>query len=369
MTDAFLDKFARILVDYSTDVKPGDRVAITASTSAEPLVQEIYKRVLTSGGYPHVLFDLNGQEEIIYSLAKGEQLDFVSQFHKLAFEQFEVVIKIRSEINTRSLSSVDLERQSRRQKALFSLIQTQMQRGADRSLRWVSTIYPTSAYAMEADMGDIEYKNFFYRAIHADENTSNPVAHWNAVKKTQDQIIKTIEGHDKVELKGPNVELSLSIQGRTFCNGCGEHNMPDGEIYTGPVEDSVNGWVRYSYPSIYQGREVDGIELWFEAGKVIKAHAQKNQDLLLKMLDTDAGSRYLGEFAIGTNMEIDRFTSSILLDEKIGGSFHTAIGAGYPETGSNNKSKIHWDMICDMRKDAQILVDGEIFYKNGAFLI
>jgi aminopeptidase len=171
-----------------------------------------------------------------------------------------------------------------------------------------------------------------------------------------------------VRLEGPNVDLSLSIKGRKFINSCGRHNMPDGEIYTGPVEESVNGWVKFTYPAIFNGTAVEGIELTFTSGKISTAKAAKNQDFLLAMLESDAGARYLGEFAIGTNFEINRFTGNILFDEKIGGTFHMALGAGYPETGSKNKSVIHWDMICDMREDAEISVDGEVIYKNGQFV-
>jgi len=170
-------------------------------------------------------------------------------------------------------------------------------------------------------------------------------------------------------LHGPDVDLHLSVSGRSFINCYGDKNMPDGEVFTGPVEDSANGWVRFTYPAVYQGRVVEGVELTFENGRVVKASASKNQDLLLSMLDSDAGARYIGELAIGTNFEIDRFTRNILFDEKIGGSFHMALGAGYPETGSLNKSVIHWDMICDMRRDAEIRVDGDLFYQNGQFAI
>ncbi|MBT3714675.1 MAG: aminopeptidase, partial [Anaerolineae bacterium] len=179
--------------------------------------------------------------------------------------------------------------------------------------------------------------------------------------------VDNIQGHDQVILRGPNVDLTLSIKDRTFLNSAGIFNMPDGEIYTGPVEKSVNGWVKFTYPAIYGGVAVEGAELTFSNGKVTSAKADKNQDYLLKMLETDAGSRYLGEFAIGTNFEIDKFTGQILFDEKIGGSFHMALGASYPETGGLNKSAIHWDMICDMREDSEILVDGELYYKNGKF--
>jgi aminopeptidase len=361
-------KFAQILVDHSTKIGPGDRVVITATTAAEPVVRCLYELILDRGGHPHLLLDLPGQDEIFFSHAGDEQLDFVPSLHEFAYENFEVLIKIRSETNTRSLSSVDSQRQSRRQTAMSHLLSTQMRRGADNSLRWMSTLYPTNAYAMEAEMGFEEYQDFVFQACHADEDTPDPVAYWKGVEERQRHIVERIEGHDKVELRGPNVDLRLSIKGRKFLNASGQHNMPDGEIYTGPVEDSANGWVRYTYPAIYQGRAVEGVGLKFEDGKVAEATASKNQDFLLRMLETDPGARYLGEFAIGTNFEINRFTRSILFDEKIGGSFHMALGAGYPETGSQNKSHIHWDMICDMREDAEILVDGEVVYRNGRFV-
>ena len=368
MADNRIQKFAHILVDYSTRVQPGDRVAITTTTAAEPLVKELYALILDRGAYPHLLMDFSEQEEILFSHANDDQLEFVPLFHKMAFEEFDVLIKIRSEANTRALSQVDPARQARRQRGLAFLIAAQMRRGADESLRWLATNFPTRAYAMEAEMGFEEYQDFFYQACHADENTPDPVAYWQGVQEEQRRIAERIEGHDKVEVCGPNADLTLSIKGRKFRNACGQHNMPDGEIYTGPVEDSLNGWVRFTYPAVHQSRVVEGIELRFENGKVVEASAKKNQDFLLHMLDTDPGARYVGEFAIGLNYEINRFTRSILFDEKIGGSFHMALGAGYPETGSRNKSMIHWDMICDMRTDSEIRVDGEAVYRNGAFL-
>lgn len=368
MTDLRLQKFAQIVVDHSTQVQPGDCVVITATTAAEPVVRVVYELVLQRGGYPHVLLDLAGEDEAYFAHATDSQLDYVSVLKQTAYEQFDVLVKIRSDVNTRALSNVPAERLARRQKALSRLIEAQMRRGAQGSLRWLSTLFPTPAYAMEAEMGFQEYQDFFFRACHADEDTPDPVAYWQGIEREQAHIVQRFAGHERVLMRGPNVDLALSIQGRTFLNSCARHNLPDGEIYTGPVEESLQGWVRYTYPAIYQGRVVEGIELNFDKGRVVKASARKNEDLLLRMLETDPGARYVGEFAIGTNFEIDRFTHSILLDEKIGGSFHMALGAGYPETGSRNKSAIHWDMICDMRQDAEISVDGETVYRNGKFV-
>jgi aminopeptidase len=368
VTDLRIHNFARILVEYSTQVRPGDKVAITGSILAEPALRELYTQVLDRGGHPHLLIDLPDQDELLYRHAQDFQLNFTPALHQLAFEQFDVLIKLRSEGNTRALSQVDPARQALRQKASSRLLEAQMRRGAENSLRWMSTLFPTHAYAMEAGMGFEEYQDFVYRACHAD-GEEDPVFYWQSVKARHEEILAHIEGHDQVQLQGPNVDLTLSIKGRKFKNACGINNMPDGEIYTGPVENSANGWVRYTYPAVYQGRVVEGVELHFENGRVVKASAAQNQDFLLSMLDSDNGARYLGEFAIGTNYEIQQFTRNILFDEKIGGSFHMALGASYPETGGLNKSMIHWDMICDMRRDSEIRVDGAAFYRDGRFLV
>ncbi len=362
-----IEKFAHILVDYSANIQPGDRVAIEATTAAEPLVRALYKRILERGGHPYLLLDLIDQNELFYAYGGEDQFSFTPPLRKLAYDEFESRIFVRSEVNTRALSMVKPAHQAMRQRAEAPILEAQMQRGAAKEFKWVTTQYPTSGYAEEAGMKLDKYEDFLFRACHADQD--DPVAYWKSVEEKQRKIIKAIEGGEKVALRGPNVDLTLSIKGRKFNNACGQHNMPDGEIYTGPVEESVNGWVKFTYPAVYQGRAVEGVELTFVEGRVFKASAQENQDFLLKMLETDEGSRYLGEFAIGTNFDIDQFTNNILFDEKIGGSFHMALGAGYPETGSKNKSSIHWDLICDMRKDAEILVDGEVIYRNGDFVI
>jgi aminopeptidase len=368
LDDTRIEKLARILVEHSAGIGLGDRVAIEATTAAEPLVRALVIHILKSGGHPHLLIDLPDYDDIFLTYARDEQIDFIPTFQRHAYEQFESRIRINSSVNTRALSGVDPLRQKRRQKALSTILQLQMKRGAEKKFRWVSTLYPTNAFAMEAEMSLREYQDFVFRACHADDETIDPVKSWKEVEKFQTNIVSRIEGHDKVEVRGPDVDLKLSIKGRTFRNASGQHNMPDGEIYTGPVEDSVDGWVRFSYPAISQGRVVEGVELFFEQGRVIKATATKNQEFLLNMLDSDSGARYLGEFAIGTNFNINRFTGNILFDEKIGGTFHVALGAGYPETGSKNKSVIHWDMICDLRQDSEILVDGQVIFRNGEFV-
>jgi aminopeptidase len=365
LADPRIESLARILVDHCAQIKSGDRVAIEATTAAGPLVRALYATILERGGYPSLLLELPDQDEILFAVARDEQLDVTPPLRKLAYEQFESRIRIHSATNPRALSGVDPTRQRRRQKALAPILDAQMRRGADRSFKWVTTLFPTEGYASEAGMQLPDFEDFVYRACHAD--TIDPLAFWKQVEDTQRQIIGRLEGHHHVTLRGPNVDLSLSIQGRRFLNGAGLNNMPDGEIYTGPVENSANGWVRFSYPAIYNGVMVEGVELTFSKGRVEKASAEKNQSFLLEMCNSDPGASYLGEFAIGTNYEIDHFSRNILYDEKLGGTFHLALGSGYPETGNRNKSMIHWDMICGMKEDSEIIVDGEVIYRNGNF--
>ena len=367
MADPRMKKLAEILVDYSTAVRPGEWVLINGHVLALPLVNEVVGLVLRAGGQPTVMLSSEQLEETILREAGEEQLRWVSPIEALVDEKVDVTIGVRAAHNTRALSGVDPRKQQIRQSARRESMRSFMQRSAAGSLRWVVTQFPCPAYAQDADMSLGEYEDFVYGATFADQ--PDPVACWNNIYTTQQRLVDWLKGKRQVVVRGPHIDLTLSIEGRTFINSDGKRNMPSGEIFTGPVEDSVNGWVKFNYPAIRQGREVEGVELEFKDGKVVAARASKNEDYLLSQLDSDAGARYLGEFAIGTNMGIQRFTKSILFDEKIGGTLHMAVGAGYPETGSKNQSSVHWDFICDMRTDSQILVDGELFYKNGEFQI
>ena len=371
MADVRVQKYAKILVEHSTRVVPGDRILVEATTAAEPLIRELYIQILEKGGIPHPIIALPGmmpfsQDELYLTYAKDTQLDFVPTFYKTAYDQFEGRIRIHSATNTRGTTNIDPEKSQRRSKALSPITEAQMRRGGEGKFKWVTTLYPTNGYAQEAGMSLIEYEDFVFGAVHAYEE--DPIAYWKSTAAAQQLAIDNLSDKNQVTLRGPNVDLTLSIKGRIFENSIGVFNMPDGEIFTGPVEESVSGWVKFTYPAIYNGVAVEGAELTFSNGRVETAKAEKNQDFLLKMLESDSGSRYLGEFAIGTNKDITQFTGNILFDEKIGGSFHMALGAGYPETGSKNKSAIHWDLICDLRKDSEILADNQPFYKNGQFV-
>jgi aminopeptidase len=375
MNDPRIDRLAEVYVGYSTDIKPGDRVLIEAEPAAEPIVRAIFKSILEAGGHPHLLISLAGQttqtglDDVFMAYANEDQIAFAPTFYNLVYEQFEGRIRIHSGSNTRILSGADRTRMSKRREAIQSVLEAQFRRGKTREFKWLTTLFPTQAYAQDSDMSLEDFENFCFRACHVDDPDADPIAYWKNVAKEQQGWVDALKGHDQVHVRGPGIDLELSIKGRIFLNADGLNNMPDGEIYTGPVEDSVNGSVRFSYPCVASGVEIEGAELVFENGRVISAKAQKNQDFLERLVDTDAGSRYLGEFAIGLNYGVDRATKNILFDEKIGGSIHMALGAGYPETGSKNESAIHWDFITDMRDGGEIIVDEDVVYKDGYFKI
>ena len=367
MTDPRVEKLAEVLVKYSVQIKPGDKVIIQGETVAEPLLKAVYAKVLQAGGHPLMMATLPGTNALFFRYASDAQLTHVPEPMKLVMETYDASIGIMSSANTKALSNVDPDKMVKRSQAQTQIMQTFMKRAAAGDLRWVGTLFPTNAHAQDAEMSLAEYEDFVYGACMPD--MADPVGYWQRFSAWQQKIVDWFQGKEHVHVIAPETDLHLSIAGRSFINSDGKKNMPSGEVFTGPVEDSAEGHVYYSYPAIRNGREVAGIRLWFEKGKVVKATAAKNEEFLNKTLDTDAGSRYLGEFAIGTNEGITQFTRQILFDEKIGGSFHTAVGAGYPETGSTNQSAVHWDMICDMRDGGEIWVDDELLYKDGAFVV
>lgn len=367
MPDPRLTKLAQVLVNYCTAVQPGHWVLVRGHVVALPLVEQVVAEVLRAGGNPTVLLESDDVQEVFLREATDAQLAWNSPLDAIMAEKLDARIGIGGASNTRVLTGVEPRRQQLAQNAKRPFQQTYMQRSADGTHHWVGTQFPCQAYAQDAEMSLRDYEDFVYAATFTDQ--PDPVQSWRAVHDRQQQLVDWLRGKERVEVRGPNIDLQLSIAGRTFINSDGKRNMPSGEIFTGPVEDSANGWVRFTYPAIRGGREVEGVEFELRDGKVVHARAAKNEEFLLSQLDSDEGSRYLGEFAMGTNYQIQRFTKSILFDEKIGGTIHMAVGAGYPETGSRNRSSVHWDFICDMRHDSEIRVDGELIYRDGQFLI
>ncbi len=368
MADARLEVLSQVLIEYSLDVQPGQLVAITASSPlAAPLILEAYRRVLARGAHPLVQVGIPGLSEILFRNASDDQLRYIRPDERVMPEMADAALNIMSDTNTKSLSGVDPSRQLIRRQARTDLMKTYLQRSAEGKLRWCLTLFPTEAFAQDAEMSLSDYEDFVYRAGLL--FTDNPVEEWRKISREQQRLVDWLKGKKTIHITAPDTDLRLEIDGRTFENADGKYNFPDGEIFTGPVENSVNGHVRFSFPSSVDGREVEDIRLWFENGKVVKATAEKNQEYLERTLDTDDGARYLGEFAFGTNRGIDKFTGNILFDEKIGGTMHMAVGSGYPETGSKNESAVHWDMICDLRRESEVRVDDQVFMKNGKFTV
>jgi aminopeptidase len=367
MTDPRILKLAHTLVNYSVKIQPAETVLLHGELVALPLIRETYKAAVEAGGNVIVQYTDEVLGDYLMRHGSDEQLRWISPQEKWASEEVDVRIFIRATNNTRRSSSLDPKRSGIAASTRNELSKSRFRRTAEGKLRWTLTQFPTDAYAQEADMSLEEFEDFVYGATFSDQ--PDPIARWTALHDHQQKYVDWLKGKRQVQVRGPNIDMTLSIDGRTFINSSGTANMPSGEIFTGPVENSANGWVRFTYPAIREGRIVDGVELRFEAGKVVSATAKKNEEYLLTQLNLDEGAKYLGEFAVGTNYGIQRFTGNILFDEKIGGTLHMALGRGYPETGSVNESAIHWDMICDMRNESEIVVDGELMYKNGEFVI
>lgn len=367
--DVRIQKMAEVIIQFSTAVQPGDRVLIRGmSPVAEPLVQALYQEGLRAGAETFTYIHISNEDAL--ALEATDNLDLLTEPNPMLmmmYETCDVVVRVDAVENARALSRYPMEKQTARRSHYFAPLQVQMRREGAGELRRCSTLFPTQSYAQSAGMSLSQYEDFVFSAckLHLDD----PVAAWQDLGAEQDVLIDYLNGKKHVHVRGDNIDLEMSIDGRRFINASGTSNFPDGEIFTGPVEDSVNGWVKFTYPAIYRGNEVIGAELHFENGKVTKASAEKNEAFLLNVLDTDAGARRIGEFAIGNNRDIQQFTGSILFDEKIGGTVHMAVGQGYVQSGSENESDVHWDMICDMRDGGEILVDGELFYKDGEFRV
>jgi aminopeptidase len=368
MRDPRIDALAQILVRYSTAVKPGDKCVIQSWTVAEPLVMAVYEEVLRAGGHPVFNLAPNEAQEAFFELANDEQLEYVADPVRWGYEEADVRIVAIADVNTRALSQADPAKQARAQKARKSLLNASMERSASGEYRWALTLFPTHAVASEADMSLARFEDFFYRACLAYDD--DPVTAWERQSETVRRLADWIDGREEVRIQGPGgTDITLGVAERKWIPCYGSHNMPDGEFFTGPIEDSVNGTIAFSFPAVYGGREVSGVRFRFENGRVVDAGADRGEEFLFQMLDTDEGARRLGELGIGTNYGISTGTKEILLDEKIGGTVHMAIGAAYPETGGVNDSAVHWDMVCDLREGGSITVDGEELQRDGKFLV
>jgi len=358
--DSRILNLAKTMSGYCLSAKAREVFAINGSTAAAPLIEALNEELLKAGAWPLIRMTPDGAADAVFQHGHEHHLDEVSPAEQAIVKTLAGTAYIYSSRNTRALSSVDPLLQARLAKASRPLKDQLLKK------KWTLTLFPTEAYAQDAEMSLRDFEDFVYSATFSDED--DPVKAWNDLKRRQDKLIGKLEGAKTARIVGPGTDLSMSIEGRTFINSPGIHNMPSGEVFTGPVENSVEGEIAYDFPVVNQGREIDGIRLVFRKGEVVEARASKNEDFLLKMLDMDPGARRLGELGIGTNYRIQRFIKNILFDEKIGGTIHLALGASYPETGGKNKSGLHWDMIKDLRKGGELHIDGKCIQKDGVFL-
>jgi aminopeptidase len=294
----------------------------------------------------------------------------VSPMDEVMAETVSARLSIQSEENVRALANVDPARQALLQRAAATTRRRYSEREQQGTFKWCGTLYPTHASAQNAGMSLAEFTEFVYEACFL--NDEQPAERWRELAANQQRYVDWLKGKKRVRVLGRDTDLSLSIEGRTFINSDGKRNFPSGEFFTGPVEDSAEGTIRYTIPSAINGRVVQDIRLRFRSGEVVEAAAVQGQEFLEQMLKMDDGARRLGEFAFGNNFGITRGISNTLFDEKIGGTVHLALGSSYPETGGQNLSALHWDMVCDLRPEAgggEVWVDDTLFLKDGKLRI
>jgi aminopeptidase len=369
MINPIYEKLAKLVVEYSLEIEKGQTVFIGGPAFAQELFQALYIESIKAGAHVLVNPKLDGIRESRFKYGTKEQFQYVSKFEEMLFKDFNRLIEIRADYNTRSYSNIDPKKLATfmnvpKRKELREIQENRVSRGEQK---WIVIPYPCNAYAQEANMDLFSYAEFINKSLFLDKD--NPVDEWRKMQNTQDSIIEYLNKVKDIQVIGEDTDLRLSVNGRKWINCSGHTNLPDGEVYTGPVEDSVNGNIRFTYPGIYMGNEVENIYLKFNDGKVIKAIATKGEDILQEVLKVE-NAKIIGEFAIGTNFGISKFTKNMLFDEKMGGTLHCALGLGFVQTGSKNRSAIHWDILKDMKvPGSKIIADGNVIYEEGNWKI
>ncbi len=360
-----LRRLADVLVGYSGGVGPGELVLLEGPVTVEPLIDELYAAVLRAGGHPVTRVELELEE---YLLAEGseEQIAWVNPALREDIERADVRIAIEGPANTRWLTGADPARHALAERSRAELRERYLERARNGELRWVLSAYPTSAAAQDAEMSLAQYEEFVYRAAFLDDG--DPVGRWRAFSEKLERVAELLSTKAELRFVAEGTDLTLDVGGRTWLPSDGHENFPDGEVFSAPHETSVEGEIRFSYPAVFRGRQVDDVRLRFRGGEVVEASAAHGQDFLREMLGVDDGARRVGELAFGLNEAISLFTRNILFDEKIGGTMHLALGAAYAESGGENRSALHWDMICDLRSGGEVYADGELVYRDGRFL-
>lgn len=368
--DHRITRWAQTLVGYCLDVRPGQTVLIHASPAAEPLIAAVYREVLRAGGHPVPHITLATLTEILLSEGSDEQLTWLDPTARYWAEHADARLVIESETNTRTLANVDPQRQALAARAAREVREIGSRRSAAGEVRWCLTLYPTDAYAQDAGMSLAAFQEFVYEACFL--NADDPADAWRELGRRQQFYVDWLRDKRQVHVIGPDTDLRLSIAGRVFRNSDAKRNFPSGEFFTSPLEDSAEGTIRFTIPSVVGGHLVQDIRLRFAGGEVVEASATQGQDYLERMLDIDEGARFVGEFAFGNNAGIQRGIRNILFDEKIGGTIHMALGNSYQECGGKNVSGLHWDMVCDLRPPAgggEVYVDDVLFLKDGRLVL
>ena len=366
LRDIRLSKLAKLLVNYSAEVKPSDFVLVSCEEVAEPWMQEVVKEAILAGAHVETLLSSHEVKDIKLKYSSEEQLTQENYTMKFLMEISNVWLSAWGTKNIKSNANVSEERLKLSSKGAKSWRTIYSKRVGDKSLRWCGTQFPTFADAQEASMSFSEYEDFVYEAGLL--NAEDPVSEWKKISKAQERWVKYLDTKNELHIISKETDIKVNVSGRKWINCDGKENFPDGEIFTSPVEDDIEGHITFNFPGIYMGKEVEKIKLTVKQGKVVEASAMKGEELLKALLEFDKGSCRFGEVAIGTNYNIKKFTKNMLFDEKIGGTIHMALGDSMPEAGGKNESNIHWDMLCDMREEGRIYADGELFYKNGNFI-
>lgn len=366
MHDPRVERLAALLVDYSLALRESQVLRIDGADCAAPLTAALYRAALARGAFPYANVELAGLTEILLVEGSEEQLEFLSPIEWSEIEALDALVTIWSDDNTRALSGVDPGRQSRRSAARRRLSNRRWERLTAGEMSWVGTLFPTHAHAQDADMSLDDYERFVFHACRVDDGDDAAEA-WRASAAGLSARAEELGSVRELRVVGPDTDLRLGVAGRTWVAADGRYNMPDGEVFTSPVETETAGEIRFRLPAIYEGREVEDVRLRFEDGAVVSAEASRGEDYLRSLLEID-GARVLGEAAFGLNYAIDRFTYNILFDEKIGGTMHFALGSSFAQAGGRNVSNFHWDMICDLRDEGEVYADGELVWKAGRFL-
>ncbi len=369
MSENYCEKLAKVAINYSIKVKPGDRIVLIGPALAKDLFLALQTEILKAGGHPLLIPHLEGEQELFFKYASDDQIGYFDDIYLTLAKEFNGLVQIFGDYNTKKLTLVDPKKMGKFQGVAkrFEMMKIISERQQKGEVNTVIVPYPCQSYAQEADMDLYSYSSFVEKALFLDKK--NPIQEWEQIQQKQEKVIEYLNNAKQIHVLGEDTDLSLSVKGRKWKNCSGQVNLPDGEVYTGPVENSVNGYIRFTYPGIYKGMEVKNIFLEFKDGKVINGTAEKGQALLQEILKI-RNANQLGEFAIGTNYGIQQFTKNMLFDEKMGGTMHCALGMGFPETGSKNFSAIHWDILKDMKlPGSKIIADDNVIYEEGKWTI